>query len=235
MGQLERLIKSADRVKQHGEVFTPQWMVDKMLAIEEIKAATKDIHATFLEPSTGEGVFLTSILKQKLDCVKQHYATTLTQYEHYASYALTTLYGIELLEDNADLCRLNLVEVFTSEYREQCIRFKSRVKIGIIRNAYAIVWNNVIVGNFLTRQTIFNQPIVVPEWTLVVPINLNKPQKTLRIIRTDYTLDDMEKGNTNIKGHIYGKINDRDAYCYEEKSASQLYKMGVIKRERRDE
>lgn len=55
------LIKSRHRVRKHGEVFTPQWVIDKMMAIPGIKEKAEDIFATFLEPSAGEGAFLLAI------------------------------------------------------------------------------------------------------------------------------------------------------------------------------
>ena len=62
----KRLIKSKERVQKHGEVFTPPWMVEKMLAHESIAAKVADIHATILEPSAGEGAFLVAILEKRL-------------------------------------------------------------------------------------------------------------------------------------------------------------------------
>lgn len=62
----EKLIKSKERVQQHGEVFTPQWMVQKMLDVEGIKQACENIDATFLEPAAGDGNFLVAILERKL-------------------------------------------------------------------------------------------------------------------------------------------------------------------------
>ena len=62
----EKIIKSADRVKNIGEVFTPQKTVDFMLDQPEIKAKVNSLTATFLEPSAGEGAFLVEILKRKL-------------------------------------------------------------------------------------------------------------------------------------------------------------------------
>jgi len=63
------LMKSKLRVQKHGEVFTPQWMVDKMLSIPGIKEKAEDIFATFLEPSAGEGAFLLAIENMKLQFV----------------------------------------------------------------------------------------------------------------------------------------------------------------------
>lgn len=62
----EKIIKSADRVKDHGEVFTPRRIVNLMLDQPEITTKINDLHATFLEPSAGEGAFLVELLKRKL-------------------------------------------------------------------------------------------------------------------------------------------------------------------------
>ena len=67
----DNLIKSKDRVQHHGEVFTPKWMVKKMLAEPSIQEKLHDLHATFFEPSAGEGAFLKEILHQKLNYVDQ--------------------------------------------------------------------------------------------------------------------------------------------------------------------
>ena len=66
----ERIIKSTDRVKDLGEVFTPKKIVDLMLNQPEITAKINDLHATFLEPSAGEGAFLVELLKRKLNVAK---------------------------------------------------------------------------------------------------------------------------------------------------------------------
>lgn len=49
----ENLIKSKQRVQKHGEVFTPSWMVQKMLDTPGIKEACETVSATFLEPAAG--------------------------------------------------------------------------------------------------------------------------------------------------------------------------------------
>ncbi len=71
----EKLIKSKERVQQHGEVFTPQWMVKKMLDVEGIKQACENIDATFLEPAAGDGNFLVAILERKLKSVTDHFSS----------------------------------------------------------------------------------------------------------------------------------------------------------------
>lgn len=66
----EKIIKSADRVKNIGEVFTPKKTVDFMLDQPEVKAKVNSLTATFLEPSAGEGAFLVEILRRKLAYAK---------------------------------------------------------------------------------------------------------------------------------------------------------------------
>lgn len=69
----ENLIKSKHRVQKHGEVFTPSWMVQKMLDTPGVKEACESISATFLEPSAGDGNFLQAILERKLAAVVKRY------------------------------------------------------------------------------------------------------------------------------------------------------------------
>ena len=66
----EKIIKSSDRVKDIGEVFTPKKTVNFMLDQLEIKEKINSLTATFLEPSAGEGAFLVEILRRKLKYAK---------------------------------------------------------------------------------------------------------------------------------------------------------------------
>lgn len=67
----KKIIKSADRVKDIGEVFTPEKTVDFMLDQPEVKAKVNSLTATFLEPSAGEGAFLAELLRRKLAYAKK--------------------------------------------------------------------------------------------------------------------------------------------------------------------
>ncbi|MBP2058393.1 type I restriction-modification system DNA methylase subunit [Lactobacillus colini] len=83
----EKIIKSADRVKNIGEVFTPKKTVDLMLDQPEIKEKVNILDATFLEPSAGEGVFLVEILKHKLSvAVRQSKTTKEMQNKHCLAF-----------------------------------------------------------------------------------------------------------------------------------------------------
>ena len=97
------LMKSKHRVQKHGEVFTPQWVIDKMISIPGIKEKIEDVFATFLEPSAGEGAFLLAIEDMKLRFITDNYS--IDAWDQYALWALSSIYGIEFLEDNLAVAR----------------------------------------------------------------------------------------------------------------------------------
>jgi len=84
------------RVKATGEVFTPTTLVDKMLDALPAEMFT-DPTKTVLEPSCGDGQFLGEVLIRKIEN-----GSTFEQ-------ALSTIYGVDLMQDNVDLCRERLL------------------------------------------------------------------------------------------------------------------------------
>ena len=89
------LVKSKQRVTDHGEVFTPPWMVEAMLDLVEDE--TERIDARFLEPACGSGNFLVAVLRRKLAAVEMRYGRSDFERRHFALLALMSIYGIELL------------------------------------------------------------------------------------------------------------------------------------------
>ena len=109
----ERQIKSRERVAKHGEVFTAEREVNAMLNL--VKQETERIESRFLEPACGDGNFLIEILRRKLAiCETRIHAKQFTQlqYERHAVWAVSSIYGIELLPDNAEACRARLFAYF---------------------------------------------------------------------------------------------------------------------------
>lgn len=106
------LVKSKQRVADHGEVFTPGWLVEDMLNL--VKAESERIDSRVLEPACGSGNFLVPVLRHKLATVEARYGKSDFERRHQALLALMCIYGIELLADNAAECRANLVEVFAT-------------------------------------------------------------------------------------------------------------------------
>src|ERR1700687_2953186 len=103
------LVKSKNRVADHGEVFTPAWLVEAMLNL--VKDESERIDSRFLEPACGSGNFLIPVLRRKLAAVELKYGRSEFERRHYAMFALMCVYGIELLTDNIAECRANVLSI----------------------------------------------------------------------------------------------------------------------------
>ena len=101
----EKQVKSKQRVADHGEVFTAEREVNAML--DMVMNETERIDSRFLEPACGEGAFLKEVLRRKLAVVKSQYGKSPYDYERYSVLAVTSIYGVDILEDNAEICRKN--------------------------------------------------------------------------------------------------------------------------------
>ena len=112
-GELMSLIKSKKRVADHGEVFTPAWLVEAML--DSVRDESFRIDSRFLEPACGSGNFLTKVLQRKLAAVEIKYGKSDFERRHYALLGLMSTYGIELLADNIAECRANMLDII-AEY-----------------------------------------------------------------------------------------------------------------------
>lgn len=88
--------REASRVKATGEVFTPTWLVEEILDDMNQELFT-DPTKTFLDPSVGDGQFLASVLYRKLQSGIDF------------ETALSTVYGVDLMEDNIELCKERLL------------------------------------------------------------------------------------------------------------------------------
>ena len=149
------LIKSKKRVADHGEVFTPRWLVEKMLDL--VKDETERIDARFLEPACGSGNFLVPVLQRKLAAVETKFCKSDFEKQHYALLALMCCYGIELLLDNITECRANMLEVF-AEY----------LNLDEADDLYCagsfVLSLNLVHGDAMTMRDIDGAPISVVEW-----------------------------------------------------------------------
>jgi len=171
------LMKSKLRVQKHGEVFTPQWLVDKMLSIPGIKEKAEDIFATFLEPSAGEGAFLLTIENLKMQFVSEHCHKN--QWDLYALWALTSIYGIEFLADNLVVARQSMLDLFASFYEDTHGNSLSE-QSDLYKSARTIIWANIVQGNTLTHQNQKNEEIILSRWSPV-------PGKPHLVKRTTFT------------------------------------------------
>lgn len=149
------LLKSKQRVADHGEVFTPRWMVEEMLDL--VKDESERIDSRFLEPACGSGNFLVEILRRKLAAVERKFGKSDFERRHYALLALMCIYGIELLPDNIAECRANLLEILA-----QYLNVDEPDEL--YRAASYVLSQNLVHGDALTMRTHDAQPITFAEW-----------------------------------------------------------------------
>ena len=149
------LVKSKQRVADHGEVFTPPWMVEAMLDL--VKGESERIDARFLEPACGSGNFMVQILRRQLAAVELKYGKSDFERRHYALLGLMCLYGIELLADNIDECRANVLEVFANYLQLD-------ETDDLYRAASYVLQQNLVHGDALTMRDHNGQAITFAEW-----------------------------------------------------------------------
>ena len=149
------LVKSKQRVADHGEVFTPSWMVDEMLNL--VKNESERIDSRFLESACGAGNFLKTVLLRKLQTVSTRYGKSEFETRHYAILALMSIYGIELLEDNVEECRKELHSIYAKFLKVDEASDWSKAGVEVIKA-------NIIQGDALTLTDTQGQPITFPEW-----------------------------------------------------------------------
>lgn len=167
------LIKSKQRVADHGEVFTPPWLVEKMLDL--VKGETERIDSRFLEPACGSGNFLVPILQRKLAAVEARYGKIEFEKRHYALVALASLYGIELLADNIAECRANMLDVF-AQY------LGLTEDDDVYRSASHFLSTNLIHGDAMTMKDADGGPITVVEWSYIGKGKFNRRDFRLDVL-----------------------------------------------------
>ncbi len=149
------LIKSRKRVTDHGEVFTPAWLVEAML--DTVKGETERIDSRFLESACGSGNFLVPALKRKLAAVELKYEKSDFEKQHFALLAVMCMYGIEILPDNIAECRANMLDVL-ADYLDLS------ETDDLYRAAYYVLSQNLVHGDALTMRASDNQTITFAEW-----------------------------------------------------------------------
>lgn len=177
---MEKQLVSKKRVADHGEVYTGKREVNAMLDL--VKQEAERIESRFLEPACGTGNFLTEILERKLHVVETRYRKSKLEYERNAVLAVSSIYGIDKLDDNIVQCRKRLFDIFDQKYTSL---FKGRAKDKCRRAVKYILDRNIIWGDALKLKTVGEKPrpIVFSEWSF--PFNDSK------IKRQDFTFSSL--------------------------------------------
>lgn len=176
-------IKSKERVAERGEVFTAEREVNAMLDLVNDECLRPD--SRFLEPACGDGNFLSAILKRKLAELRRKYKKSTRDYEKQAVVAISSLYGIDIMQDNVEVCRERLYKIWNEEYTAHC---KDDISNETREAVRFIIRRNIVNGNALTLMCVdekgndTREPIVFSEWTLIGGSQMQ---------RSDYTMSDL--------------------------------------------
>ncbi len=171
-------VKSKKRVTDHGEVFTAEREVNAML--DMVKQETERIDSRFLEPACGDGNFLAEVLKRKLAVVEHRYGKSQLEFERYLVIAVSSIYGVDILEDNAVECRARLFrlvdEKYTSLYKDKCKdECRRSIKFLLNRN---ILWGDAL--DFTNPKT--KEAIIFSEWSAVNGTMLKRKDYVFRFL-----------------------------------------------------
>lgn len=156
-------IKSKQRVKDHGEVFTQEREVNAMLDL--VKNETERIESRFLEPACGDGNFLAPILEKKLVIVKRKYGPSQNEFERMSLLAVSSVYGVELLRDNVEVCVERLYKIFNDVYIKL---YKNKSKDEFRKSIQFVLKRNILQGDALTLKKVDSKEhIIFSEWSFV--------------------------------------------------------------------
>ena len=179
-------VKSRQRVQDHGEVFTNEREVNAMLDMVDDECSR--IESRFLEPACGDGNFLAEVLRRKLAVAKRRYGRSVSDYECAAFIVVSSVYGVDILEDNCEACRKRLHGILVEEYGRVCKKRYNRPFLDAVK---FVLDRNILCGNALSMKMVdseqkdTDEPIVFSEWTQVTPGTIK---------RRDFRLDELLEG-----------------------------------------
>ena len=156
-------IKSKQRVKDHGEVFTQEREVNAMLDL--VKNETERIESRFLEPACGDGNFLAPLLEKKLAIVNRKYGSSQNEFERMSLIAVSSIYGVELLRDNVEVCVERLYEIFNDVYKKL---YKDKSKDEFRKSIQFVLKRNILQGDALTLKRVDNKEHIIFSFLLLV-------------------------------------------------------------------
>lgn len=209
-------IKSKERVDKFGEVFTPSNIVKDMLDLDGVREYSYSLDKTFLEPACGNGNFLVEILARKLSCLDKIDKSNQQYWEMCMLQAVSTIYGIDIQDDNVAESRARMKEIICIKYKET---FGLDMGDSLDSSVQTILNNNIVCGNFLTEQFVTfsggnatvarNKKNGLSTWS-------HRPEETLKLLEWEFNFD---KKQVTIRGYTLEAIRDNLEPCMECKPA----------------
>ena len=192
-------IKTKERVKDFGEVFTNKREIDAML--DMISLEVSRIGSRILEPACGTGNFLVEILNRKLETIKEKAEGNQVRWEYYAFIAIANMYGIDIQEDNVRECRERLLMIVRDEYD----KLFNRYMYDFIKSIRYVLDRNIVWGNSLTGlMEDGSGPLVLSEWAY----------EKQNIIKKDYLFTDLVR-DVHIPIREYERVNFKKVFTIE--------------------
>lgn len=203
-------MRSSERARNLGEVFTPESTVNEMLdLLQDINYASK-----FLEPGCGSGNFLVEILGRKLDMVLRlpEVATTLkngrlSEFEFKSLIALASIYGVDIDPLNIEEARERLSEVFTAKYTSIT---KQELPEYLRASITHVLEMNVILGDLINAS----EQVEVIEYSELP--NQRIKQRVFRFSDLIFPEDEVFEDNDMLFGHVPTALRDLPLMSYTE-------------------
>jgi len=148
-----QLVRDSDRVDNYGEVFTPNWLVKQMM--DHMPGdPIAEINKSALDPSCGNGQFLTEALRRKLATTAKVYADSLDQeqYQFDSLRSISKIYGVDINADTAAEARERMKTIVLKAY--QAVN-DTEPPDDFVRAVQSILRANIIVGDFLKEDCTF--------------------------------------------------------------------------------
>jgi len=185
--QKEIQVKSLDRVRKHGEVLTARREVEAMLDL--VKDESERIDSRFLEPACGTGNFLTAILERKLKTAAKCFGRRTEDFEVQMLSAISSIYGIDLLEDNVIESQDRMLETALKCYKDVLRKIPDNEFKNAIR---FILKKNILQGDTLNGT----DKIIFTQWTLT----------GYQFKREEYTFEQIEQQAAMSETPLFGSL-----------------------------
>lgn len=200
-------VKSKQRVADHGEVFTNPREVNAML--DMVKQETERIESRFLEPACGNGNFLAEVLRRKLAVVASSYRKSPHEYMRYAFVAVTSIYGVDILQDNVQECRERLFGIVAETTLGD---IKDKTDLQFLEAVRFVLQKNLLCGDALTLKDAEGDPIRFAEWSIVTGD---------KVKRRDYLLSELLEGS-DLQQSLFGGRNEAVEWEFDEETQTYL-------------
>lgn len=194
MKNKEQQIKDKSRVSNFGEVLTSKREVLDMLNL--VSTETLRLDSRFLEPACGDGNFLIEVLNYKLKTLEKKYSKNKYEFEKFSIQIFTSIYGIDILEDNIISARERLFNEYFDLYNK---KFKSSVDMKFLECIKYILQLNIVHADALSLKEVKNNKFIIfPEWSLVND----------RIKRRDFEFKNLIEYSPFEKGTLFSDLGE---------------------------